>query len=109
MNKALLFALLGSLLALSAVAADGEGKKVEVKGKLRTGIVAIGGETTGIILETDQGTFELDPGKSRELREKAAKLDGKMVAITGILHVREGVEVKARKIIAVNTLEEAGK
>ena len=46
------------LLAVPALAADKEkegAKKVEVKGKLRTGVVAIGGETTGTVIDTKEG------------------------------------------------------
>ncbi len=103
------FLLLGMvcLMGLSAIAADKDGKKVEMKGKLRTGIVVAGGETTGTIIETKDGTFELDFGKNKEFRQKAKKLDGKMVQVEGTLTVRKGVEVKERKIVAVTKLEEA--
>lgn len=80
--------------------------KVELKGKLRTGIVALGGETTGTIIETRDGTFELDFGKDKDLRQQADKLDGKTVQVEGSLTVRKGVDVKERKIVAVRKLEE---
>jgi hypothetical protein len=97
------------LLAVPALAADKEkgAKKVEFKGKLRTGIVAIGGETTGTIIETKDGTYELELGKDKELRAKAKRLDGKPVVVTGILGVRKGIEVKERKIITVTSLKGA--
>ncbi len=103
-------ALLGvaCLLALPALGAEKGPKKVEKTGKLKTGIVAIGGETTGTIVETKDGTFELDLGKDKELRAKAEKLSGKKVTVTGTLEVRKGVEVKERKIIKVTELKEAG-
>jgi hypothetical protein len=94
-------------LALAVFAADKDAKKVEVKGTLRTGIVAVGGETTGTIIQTKDGQLELELGTNKELREKAAKLDGKMVAVSGTLEVRKGVEVKERKIITVMSLDEA--
>lgn len=96
-----------SFLTLAAMGADKEAKKVEMKGTLRTGIVAIGGETTGTILQTKDGTFELDFGKNKDLRQKAEKLNGKTVMVTGTLEVRKGVEIKERRIITVASLEEA--
>lgn len=81
--------------------------KVEVKGKLKTGIMAIGGETTGTIIETKGGTLELDFGKNKELRELAAKLDGKAGVATGTLTFRKGLAVKQRYIVTVATLTAA--
>lgn len=81
--------------------------KVEVKGKLKTGIAAIGGETTGTIIETKSGTLELDFGKNKELRELANKLDGKAAVATGTLTFRKGLAVKQRYIVAVATLTAA--
>ena len=107
MWKSLILTGLVCLLVTSAIAADKEDKKVEMKGKLSTGIVAAGGETTGTIIETKDGTFELDFGKNKELRQKAKKLNGKTVQVEGTLTVRKGVEVKERKIIAVTKVEEA--
>src|SRR5262245_2379244 len=92
-----------------AWAADKPAKKVEMTGKLRTGIVAIGGETTGTGIQTKKGTFELDLGKNKELRQKAENLNGKTVKVTGSLVIRKGVAVKVRKIITVARLEEAKK
>jgi hypothetical protein len=88
-------------------AKDKDAKKMELTGKLRTGIVAIGGETTGTILETKKGTFELEFGKQKELRQKAEKLNGKTVTVVGKLEIRKGVEVKERRIVTVTSLEEA--
>src|SRR3712207_4704396 len=104
------------LLALASLTAQedrdkapqaAQGKPVALRGTLRTGIVAIGGETTGIILETKQGTFELSLGRNSRLHAVAEKLDGKRVDVTGTLRVREGVEVRQRRIITVNSLKPA--
>jgi hypothetical protein len=83
--------------------------KVEVKGKLRTGIMAIGGETTGTIIETNAGALELDFGKNKELRELAGKLDGKAAIATGTLTFRKGVAIKQRYIVSVTSLKAADK
>jgi lysophospholipase L1-like esterase len=82
--------------------------KVEMKGTLKTGIAAIGGETTGIILKTKDGDFELEL-RTDEFRKKAEKLDGKTVTVKGTLRIQKGVEVKERKIVAVEELKESDK
>jgi hypothetical protein len=106
--KSLLVLLgVGLLHGFTGMALAQEGKKVEMKGTLRTGIVAIGGETTGTIIETKEGRFELDLGKDKELRQKAEKLNGKMVVATGTLVIKKGVEIKERRIVTVASLEEA--
>jgi hypothetical protein len=105
--KATLFVLTG-LLALSAAPAGDQPKQVELRGKLRTGVVAIGGETTGTVLQSDKGAFELDLGNDKELRARAERLSGKAVVVKGTLTVRKGVEVKERRIVRVRSLEAAG-
>src|SRR5687768_6179437 len=88
--------VLGLGLILSATGAHaGKGEKgdtfakVEVKGTLKTGIVAIGGETTGIIIQAKDLTLELDFGKNDKLREEAEKLNGKSAIVTGDLTMRK--------------------
>ncbi|MBV9124604.1 MAG: hypothetical protein JO112_14705 [Planctomycetes bacterium] len=97
------------LLTLPALGGGKGDKEVKIQGTLRTGVVAIGGETTGIVLQTKAGTFELEVGRNKQLREKAEHLNGKEVAVTGTLTVRQGVEVKERKIIRVASLKEVEK
>jgi hypothetical protein len=84
-----------------------DAKKMEFTGTLRAGIIAIGGETTGYVIETKKGMFELTFGTQKALQAKADKLDGKTVLVTGTLEIRKGVEVKERKIVTVISLEEA--
>jgi hypothetical protein len=80
---------------------------VTVVGTLRTGIVAIGGETTGTTITAKGIKFELDFGKNAELRAAADKLDGKRVMVTGGLQRRPRVEIKERWIVTVTSLMEA--
>ena len=80
-------------------------KLIEVRGKLTTGIMAIGGETTGIIVATEKGTWELDLGSGEELLKLAGILNGKVVVVRGASERREGVEIKERHIIKVAGLE----
>ena len=84
-----------------------DAQKVEMAGKLKTGIVAIGGETTGTSIETQDGVYELDLGKDKELRKTAEDLNGQSVRVTGTLEIRKGVEVRERKIVVVSKLERA--
>jgi hypothetical protein len=106
------------VLALSACLvvqsqAGGDGKKdesyvkVEVKGKLQTGIMAPGGETTGVIVQTDTMTLELDFGKNKELQATADKLKNQVIIATGTLAMRKGVAVKTRLIVSVTDLKAA--
>lgn len=80
-----------------------EGQRIMVTGILRTGIVAIGGETTGTILETSNGrVYELQLGRYNP--REAARLNGKQVTVTGMLMIKPGVEIPARTIIQVQSL-----
>jgi hypothetical protein len=115
MRQFLLAVGLTGLATLTALAAGEEGKKadkeagkkVEVKGTLRTGVVAVGGETTGVVVATKAGTYELELGKDKDLRRQAEKFNGKAVVVAGTLEVRKGVEVKERRIITVTSLTAA--
>jgi hypothetical protein len=78
---------------------------IEAKGKLSTDIMAIGGETTGTILTTKKGTWELDFGGNEKLCKLADKLDGQVVVVRGVPERREGVEIKERRVIQVQSLE----
>jgi hypothetical protein len=81
--------------------------KVDVKGKLETGIMAPGAETTGVIIRTETMTLELDCGKDKELRALADKLNNQTALVTGTLTLRQGVAVKTRYIVHVTTLKAA--
>ena len=87
--------------------ADAEYIKVEVKGKLRTGIFAIGGETTGTTISAQGLTWELDFGDNKALREQATKLNGQTAIVKGTLEVRPGVEIRERWIVTVGSLQGA--
>lgn len=81
---------------------------VEVKGHIKTGIVAAGGETTGTIISVNDITWELDFGKNEGLSKLADKLSGKLVVVKGKLERKAGVEIKERWIVHVSSLEPAG-
>ena len=79
--------------------------KVEAKGKLLTGITAVGGETTGVMIQTGVGSFELELDKKQEAEAK--KLDGKAVIVTGSIVIKPGVTRGPRTLIQVASLREA--
>jgi hypothetical protein len=85
----------------------GEFIRVEVQGKLQTGIMAIGGETTGTIVTANGVTWELDLGQNADLQKKAEGLNGKQALVRGELTRRQGIEVKERWIVKVSSLEAA--
>lgn len=94
-----------TILVCAATVAAEDSVAVFVVGTLRTGVVAVGGETTGITITSKGITWELDFGKDAELKKAAEKLNGKKVAIEGTLERRAGVEVKERWILTVTKLK----
>jgi hypothetical protein len=81
--------------------------KVEVRGKLEHGVVAIGGESTGTEVTAKDITWELSLGKSEEHQRVAAEQNGKTVLVTGTLTRKKGTERKERWIVEVATLKPA--
>jgi hypothetical protein len=78
------------------------------KGELRAGVLAIGAESTGFLLKTDENRFELSPKASDEkVQKQMTEMSGKRVAVTGQLTVRKGVERPVRKIIVVESVRAA--
>jgi len=110
--------LAGVLAAAVACATHGDGGTaggagddsidVVVRGTLRTGIMAIGGETTGTTVTARGATWELDLRGKPEWTARAESLSGRRVVVTGSLEVRPGVERRQRWIVTVKTLEAAG-
>ncbi len=77
---------------------------VDIRGKLRHGIVTIGGETTGTTIQVDNITWELDLSANEEWSAGADRLSGKSVRVRGRLTKKEGVEVGTRWIVKVEKL-----
>jgi hypothetical protein len=71
--------------------------KVEIKGKVKTGIVAVGGETTGAAITTKDGALELEA--TGDLLKALEKLDGKDAVVTGTLTMKKGVEIPGMRLI----------
>jgi hypothetical protein len=82
----------------SPARASRESIRVAVRGVLETGVVAIGGETTGTVIRAKGITFEVQI-EEPYLRERADALNGKPAVVAGELVVRPGVEVPQRYII----------
>jgi len=83
----------------------GDFVKVFIRGKLKTGIVAIGGETTGTIITSGNITWELNLGDDERLRQQAEEWNEKPVMVTGMLTRKKGVEIKERWIVDVAGLK----
>jgi hypothetical protein len=83
--------------------------KVEIKGILQTQIMAIGGETTGVIIQAGDLAPELDLGTNRQLHELAQRLHGKTVLVTGTLKRISGIERGERTVVVVESLNEPNK
>jgi hypothetical protein len=74
---------------------------LEVKGTLTTGIVAIGGESTGATITTKDG-FSCEVAGVKD-----DKLNKKSVVVKGSFAVKPGVEVGQRRILTAASVEEA--
>lgn len=95
------------LASWAATAASGqESVSVAVVGKLQTGVMAIGGETTGATISASGITWELERPKDTPAETWDA-LSGKLVKVTGTLRKQRGVERKERWIVAVQDLQSA--
>lgn len=82
---------------------NGEGEKVTVQGPISAGMVAIGGETTGFVIKSQEETsYELILKLSDQ--EKLQKLTGQWFEIAGEFILIKSVEIPARKAIIVDTL-----
>src|SRR5215207_5969576 len=108
--KTLCYLLLLALPFLGSVLLGADEKEdgyidVEIKGTLETGIIAVGGETTGTIIKAGKVTWELDLGGKKELTEVAEKLNKQPVIVTGRYQQKAGVEIPVRHIVTVKTLK----
>jgi len=98
------------LSAANSLAADEDQHiKVEIRGVLKSGIVAIGGETTGVTITANKVTWELDFSQAKDLQKLATELNGKTVDVTGKYIRKPGVEIRERHIVVVETLKAAAK
>jgi len=80
--------------------------KVEIKGIIQTNMVAIGGETTGIVVKAGDLSWDLDLGENRVLQELAERLNSKTVLVKGMLKRVKGIERDERNVVVVESLSE---
>jgi hypothetical protein len=81
---------------------------VRVVGRLKTGVMAIGGESTGTTITSRGVTWELELGNDEARQQLARSLDGQLVRVRGSLRRVDGVERGPRWIVAVERLKKAG-
>jgi hypothetical protein len=102
--------ILSAVLVLTTVFAAGQATApadvLTLTGTLKTGVVAAGGETTGMTLTVERTTYELE-FKDAGLRKTAEGLNGKSVTVKGSLTIQFGTEMGQRRILAVTALEAA--
>ena len=79
--------------------------KVEIKGKLQTGVIAIGGETTGVTINANNITWDLDGGGNPKVDEQIQAHSGKISVVKGTLTLTRGVEIPNRYIVLVTEVQ----
>jgi len=77
---------------------------IEVNGILRTGQMAIGGETTGTTITSKGIQFDVDWSNAAQLARQAEQFDGKHVRLSGTLRQQTGPERGRRFIINAKDL-----
>jgi hypothetical protein len=77
-----------------------QGIELEIRGAVATGLAAIGGETTGVVLRTSQG-FGCELAGVRD-----EKWDKKTALVKGSYAVKAGVEIRQRAILTVSSIME---
>lgn len=90
---------------IEAAAANGRGEEyvaVTVTGTLRTGVMAIGAETTGVTITAGAATWDLEV--ERRHQETVNRLNGATAIVSGHLRRAGGVEVAGRLIVKVRTV-----
>ena len=97
------------VLVMAILSTEGAGDAIDVtvRGTLRTGVMAVGGESTGTTITAKGATWELDLRAAPELARRADFLSGRRVVVTGSLEARRGVARRQRWIVTVKTLEAA--
>jgi len=98
------------ILGLSLFSVISFAKPEILVGKVQSGMMAIGGETTGIELTVEKpkknqpASVELD-FENKEDRKKAIEWKGKKIQVEGEYTVFSGIERPQRKILKVKKIE----
>jgi hypothetical protein len=74
----------------------------EWTGRVEAGVMAIGGETTGVRLVSETTSFDLSA--SGTIAARLRELSGQPVTVRGRLVVRPGIEIRERRIITVTEI-----
>lgn len=80
--------------------------KVDVIGTVETGMMAIGGESTGTVIRANGVEWELDFQSAQQLAV-AKKLGARKARVRGTFLMFDGVERKSRRIVAVDSIADA--
>lgn len=83
--------------------------QVTVIGVLKSGGVAIGGETTGTMITSKRITFEVDVTGDGDLEGAVRQNDGQRVILVGELDKKQGVERSDRWIIHATGIQRLGR
>ena len=80
--------------------------RLEITGKLKAGMMAIGGETTGalVIADGDGIAFEVDTSTDEEVAKRARGLNGRRVTLTATPQIRLGIERRHRLVLLVTSI-----
>lgn len=81
-----------------------ESIEVTIVGRITSGVMAIGGETTGTTIAANNITWELDLQGDAQLVESVNQLGQSMARVTGTLIKKPGVEIRGRMIVLVDTI-----
>lgn len=87
---------------------DERPKEVDFTGTLETGVIAIGGETTGIIVRAKDAVWELDLGHDADLKRICLSLNNKGVRVVGKIRIVPSVEVPQRRIVLTSKVTGIG-
>jgi hypothetical protein len=74
-------------------------EEVVLEGLLQYPVLAIGGETTGVLLETEEGSIEVELPEDGPLRARIEELAGERVRLRGLLTQQTGPERGARLVV----------
>ncbi len=87
-----------------AMLAEEKSIQVRVRGILKHGLIAIGGETTGTTIRFGKTTWELDLRKLKTVGSAVERFNGKPVVVTGTLRNQKGIEIATRTILYVDSI-----
>lgn len=76
---------------------------VTITGTLKTGVMAIGAESTGVTITANGVTWDLEI--ERHQRDAVSNLDGARAMVSGQLRHAGGIEVTGRFIVTVRTVK----